>query len=91
MDHPGIKKMKRKRRVFIILAYVFIFFQLIAYYQAIRMDVTEGETGPYLIAFYNGYSIWLIAATVLIYKAYKLKRKIREKLHKSLIESIGKE
>lgn len=53
MSKEIIQKMKRKRRIFIILSYVLIFFQLIAYYQAIRADVTADETRPYLIAFYT--------------------------------------
>jgi uncharacterized membrane protein (DUF485 family) len=86
---PSIKKMKRKRRIFLILSYIFIFFQLVAYFQAFRTDVTEGETGGYLISFYIGYSAWLIAAIVLLFKANTLKKEIQEELQKGLIESLG--
>ena len=88
--------MKTRRIVLIILGYIFVLFELISFIQVIsqRKDSNTALTdsqGAERIAFYIGYNFWIILALICFVSAYRLKKKIKRRSMKAVVESIGSE
>ena len=82
--------MKRKIKILNIIASVFLVFQILAYLGNINKKTEEIPDLAGKLAYYFGFNLPLIISVILYWRAYYLKKKLKQKNEIEQIESIGK-
>jgi|GEM_PF-2180897 len=84
-----IKKIRRKRMIIRIFAWIFLAMQLLAYIgnaneAPYKSDDLSEEVGHHI-----GYNLFLIISAILFYRLYKITKSLKKVSYENSIDAIG--
>lgn len=84
-----VKKIRRKRIVVRVFAYLFLTMQLLAYIGNANKTFYKSDDLYEFTGHYFGYNLFLIIAAVLFYRSYKITKSLKKVTQANTIDAIG--
>ena len=85
-----IKKIRRKRRIVHIFAWIFLVMQLLAYIGNANEAPYKSDYFSEVVGHYVGYNLFLIISAILFYRLYKITKSLKKVSYENSIDAIGK-
>jgi len=85
-----IKKIRRKRPIVRIFAWIFLAMQLLAYIGNANEATYKRDYFSEVVGHYVGYNLFLIISAILFYRSYKIMQNLKKAIEANRIDVIGK-